>query len=127
MINKIDGIEEQRVLDLEDEYVAAEINRDEIALRRIIDDRFVLNSNDGRTSNKSELIEKILSWNMSGQTITERSVLVAGDTAVSFGTAEINFGSTGTARTPSHFRYSSVYIKRAGEWRYLALHMAKRN
>jgi hypothetical protein len=33
--------EEQRVLATEDEYVAAEVSRDEAALRRLIDDRFV--------------------------------------------------------------------------------------
>ena len=33
--------EEQRVLATEDEYVAAEVCRDEAALRRLIDDKFV--------------------------------------------------------------------------------------
>jgi hypothetical protein len=36
--------EEQRVLAAEDAYVAAEVNRDEPALRRLIDDQFVYKS-----------------------------------------------------------------------------------
>ena len=37
--------EERRVFAAEDEYVAAEVSRDEAALRRLVDDRFVLDGN----------------------------------------------------------------------------------
>jgi ketosteroid isomerase-like protein len=118
--------EEQRVLAVEDQYVAAEVSRDEATLRRIVDDRFVFNSNSGTTSGKSELIENILSWKMTGQTISERTVMVDGDTAVTFGTAELRFASDGKEDTKSLLRYTATYIKRQGEWRFLALHMAER-
>ena len=118
--------EEQRVLAVEDEYVAAEINRDEATLRRIVDDRFVLNSNDGTTSGKTELIKTVLGWKMTGQTITERTVLVDGDTAVIFGTAELRFASDTGEDTKSLLRYTSTYVKRQGQWRFLALQMARR-
>lgn len=42
--------EEQRVLAVEDEYVAAEVSRDEATLRRIVDDRFTFNSSNGTTT-----------------------------------------------------------------------------
>ncbi len=118
--------ESQRVLAVEDEYVAAEISRDEATLRRIVDDRFVLNSSDGTTSGKTELINAILNWNMTGQTITERTVLVDGNTAVVFGTAELRFAAESGEETKSLLRYTSTYVKRKGQWRFLALHMAKR-
>ena len=118
--------EEERVLAVEDAYVAAEINRDEDALRRILDDRFVFNSNDGTTSGKVELISTILSWKMTGQTITERTVLVDGDTAVIFGTTELRFASETGEDTKSLLRYTSTYVKRQGQWRFLALQMARR-
>ena len=38
--------DEQQVLALEQEWVDAEIKRDEGILRRVIDERFVVNSND---------------------------------------------------------------------------------
>ena len=118
--------EEQRVLAVEDEWIGAEINRDEITLRRVIDDRFVLNSNSGKTSDKFTLIKNILAWNLVAQTITERSVLVEGDTAVVFGTTELRFASAGKEDTTSLLRYTATYIKRDGQWRAVALHMAKR-
>ncbi|MFL7871275.1 MAG: nuclear transport factor 2 family protein [Candidatus Promineifilaceae bacterium] len=118
--------EEERVLAVEDEYIAAEIDRDEVVLRRILDDSFLFNSNRGTTSGKAELIESILSWNMTSQTISERSVLVDGDTAVICGTTELRFASESEEESKSLLRYTSVYIKRQEEWRYLALHMAKR-
>jgi hypothetical protein len=64
--------EEQRVLATEDDYVLAEVNRDEPTLRRMIDDRFVFNSSGGTTSNKEELIQNILKMAMVGQTLRER-------------------------------------------------------
>ena len=118
--------EEQRVLAVEDEYIAAEISRDEATLRRIVDDRFVFNSNDGKTSGKTDLINNVLSWKMTGQTITERTVLVDGDTAVIFGTAELRFASDTEEDTKSLLRYTSIYVKRQGQWRFLALQMARR-
>jgi ketosteroid isomerase-like protein len=118
--------EEQRVLAVEDEWIGAEINRDEITLRRVIDDRFVLNSNSGKTSDKLTLIKYILGWNLVAQTITERSVLVEGDTAVVFGTTELRFASAGKEDTTSLLRYTATYVKREGQWRAVALQMAKR-
>ena len=118
--------EERRVLAVEDEYAAAEVNRDEEALRRLVDDRFVFNSNDGRTLDKAGLIGNVLGMNMIGQTISERTVLVDGDIAVVFGTAELRFAAADKVETTSVLRYTSSYVKRGGQWRMLALHMAKR-
>ena len=92
--------EEAAVIQTEDNWIQAEINNDEVTLRRVIDDRFVFNSNDGTTSGKEDLIESALNWNMTGQTITERTV--------------------------SLLRYTSTYVKRGEEWRAIALQMARR-
>jgi len=118
--------EGQRVLAVEDEWIAAEINRDEATLRRVIDDRFVLNSNNGKTAGKAALIKNILGWKMTGQTISERTVLVEGDMAVTFGTTELEFASEGKQDSKSKLRYTAIYIKRGGQWRALALQMTKR-
>ncbi len=118
--------EEDRVLAVEDEYVAAEIRRDEAALRRIVDDRFVMNSNDGTTSGKEALIRSLLAMNMTGQTIAERTVTIDGNTALVFGTAEIRHAGEGGAQRTTLLRYTSTYVNRQGEWRMIALHMAPR-
>lgn len=126
MANALAQTEEQRVLATEDEYVAAEVRRDEVVLRRLIDDRFVLNSSNGRTSDKDTLIRDILGMRMVAQTITERSALVEGDIAVVCGTSRLQFAVPGKEDSVSILRYTSIYVKRLGQWRMLALQMARR-
>ena len=74
--------EEQRVLSAEDEYIAAEVKRDEAVLRRLVDDRFTNNSSRGTTAGKEDLIQAVLKMRMAGQTLRERSVLIEGDIAL---------------------------------------------
>jgi hypothetical protein len=72
MANETPKTEEQRVLAVEDEYVGAEVNRDEAALRRPVDDRFAFNSSGGATSDKEALIRGVLKMAMTGQAIRQR-------------------------------------------------------
>ena len=118
--------EEQRVLAVEDDYVAAEIDRDEAALRRIVDDRFVFNRADGTTTGKEELIHAVLAMRMVGQAISERSVLIEGDTAFVFGTAELRLAVPGKEDAISTLRYTATYVKRDQQWRLLTLQMQPR-
>ena len=118
--------EEQRVLATEDAYVAAEVGRDEAVLRKLVDDRFVYNSSQGTTSGKEELIQRVLKMSMVGQTLRERSVLLEGNVAFSFGTADLRFASPGKPETMSSLRYTSVWVKRDGQWRMLVLQMQTR-
>jgi hypothetical protein len=117
---------EQEVLAIEDAWVNAEIQRDEATLRRVLDDRFTFNHGNGTTTGKEEAIAGVLKWNLIGQTITERSVLMDGDTAIIFGTANFVFPAEGTDSGKSAGRYTSVYVRRDGTWRALALHMSAR-
>ena len=119
-------IEEQRVLAAEDEYVAAEISRDEVALRRLVDDKFQYNTSRGITTGKEELIQSLLKMNMVGQSVKERSVLLEGNVALVFGTAEIRFANPGKPESTSFLRYTATYINRQGQWRMLALQMQQR-
>jgi ketosteroid isomerase-like protein len=118
--------EEQRVLAAEDEYVAAEVSRDEAALRRLVDDRFQYNTARGATTDKEELIASLLKMNMVDQKIKERSLLIQGDIALVFGTAEIRFAIPGKPESISTLRYTATYVSRQGQWRLLALQMQQR-
>jgi len=118
--------EELRVLAAEDEYVAAEVSRDEAALRRLVDDRFQYNTGQGTTTGKEELIASLMKMSMVGQTIKERSVLIEGGVALVFGTAEIRFASPGKPESTSRLRYTATYVSREGQWRMLALQMQQR-
>lgn len=113
----------QRVLAAEDAYVAAEVGRDEAALRRLVDDRFVFNRADGRTTGKENLIQGVMGMAMVGQDIRRRSVLVEGDVALVFGTADLRFEAEDGGQTVSSLRYTSTWVERDGAWRMLALQM----
>jgi len=63
---------------------------------------------------------------MVGQKIRERSVLVEGDIALVFGTAELRFADPGKDDVVQSLRYTSTYVKRQGQWRMLALQMQQR-
>jgi ketosteroid isomerase-like protein len=115
------------VLAAEDAYVAAEVSRDEAALRRLVDEKFVYNSAGGVTSGKEELIRNILGLNMTGQTISERSVVLEGGMAVILGTAELVFQDPGQPPRISRLRYTSVWVKRDEGWRMFALQMQARS
>ena len=118
--------EEQRVLAVEDASLAPEISRDEDALRRLVDDRFVFNSSSGMTTGKEELIQALLEMAMKGQDVTERSVLIEGDVALVFGTTELRFASSDGNERVSAQRYTATYVKRNDGWRLLALQMQQR-
>jgi ketosteroid isomerase-like protein len=117
---------EQRVLAAEDEYIAAEVTRDEATLRRMVDDRFSFNSSNGTITGKEEFVQSVLNLAMVGQRIRERSVLIEGDVALIFGTAELRFADPGKDDSVQNLRYTSIYVKRDGQWRMLALQMQQR-
>jgi ketosteroid isomerase-like protein len=116
-------LKRQQVLETEDAYVAAEVNRDEAALDRLVDDRFILNSENGTTSGKQHLIKAVLNMNMTDQIISDRSVIIEGNVGIIFGTTELEFQNPGEEPRLSKLRYTSVYVKRNEEWRMLALQM----
>lgn len=118
--------QERAVLATEDAYVAAEVSRDEAALRRVIDDAFVYNASTGTTSGKEALIQNVLQMNMVGQTIRERTVRIEGSVALVFATADLRFGRPDGTESVSSLRYTSVYVKRDDGWRMLALQMQAR-
>jgi len=118
--------EVQRVLAAEDEYVAAEVARDEPALRRLVDPRFIRVLSNGSTYGMEELIQGVLRLRMSRQSLRERSALVEGNFAVVIGTADIWFAQAEGPDKLSTLRSSSTYIRRDGQWRMLSLHLAQR-
>ena len=116
----------QEVLAAEDEFVSAEVGRDEGALRRLVDDRFVRVLGNGSTYGKEELIQGVLKLRMSRQTLRERSAVIDDNVAVVIGTADVWFSHPDRLDTLSTFRYSSTYVRREGQWRMLSLHLSPR-
>ncbi len=118
--------DEQRVLATDEAYVQAEVRRDEAALRRMVDDRFVYNASNATTTGKEALIQRVMQWNMTSQTLRERSVLVEGTMAIVFGTTDMRFAEEGKPDSLASDRYTCGYVKRDGEWKMIALQMQPR-
>jgi ketosteroid isomerase-like protein len=118
--------EENAVIALEQEWVEAEANRDEATLRRVLDDQFTHNSNNGETSGKEAMIASVLEASITGQTITERTVSVRGATAIIFGTTVIRYDTPDGEASTAPLRYTAVYVKRDEQWRAIALQMTER-
>jgi ketosteroid isomerase-like protein len=115
--------DEQQVIATETEWVQAEVHRDAAVLERVLDDRFLVNSSTGQLTDKKAMIAEALGWKMTSQTITDRTVVIDGDTAIVFGTANFKFAVEGKDDEASAGRYTTTYIKRDGRWRALALQM----
>lgn len=116
----------QQLLDLENEWVAAEDNHDAAVLRRILDEGFVATFGAARTYDKEAFI-KLFGGDVdptASQTLTYEAVIIDGDTAVLVGTDTARGTRDGTAYTVV-YRYTVTYIRRHGRWLALAEHIVK--
>lgn len=113
----------QRVLAVEKDWITAEVGRDEATLKRVIDDRFIINSSRGQPGSKATLIAAVMNMNMVAQTLSDQTVLVDGNTAIVMGTALITFAVEGGDDKLRPYRYITTYILRNDQWRALALQM----
>src|SRR5258706_10326439 len=117
----------QQVLDLEQEWVAAEHNHDAAALQHILDDKFVASLGAKNPYDKEAFIKEIVSGDVDpteSQTLTDRTVIIDHDTAVVVGTDTERGTRNGRAYT-AVYRYTVTYIRRNGSWVALAEHLVE--
>jgi hypothetical protein len=117
----------QQVLDLEQEWVAAEHNHDAAVLRRILDDKFVASFGTGKPYDKEAFIKEIISGDVDpteSQTLTDRTTIIDNDTAVVVGTDTERGTRKGVAYT-AVARYTVTYVHRNGRWVALAEHLVE--
>ena len=109
--------DEQRVLQLDQEWVSAEDRHDEAALRRVLDERF-LATEEGETMERDAYIRDALRESTS-QSLVHNAVRLYGDTAVVVDTDTVR---TRQNRRDSVERYKCtvVFIKRQETWRAAA-------
>ena len=118
--------DEEALLQLEQVWVRAEIDKDAETLRRILDDRFIATFTSGRAIDKTAFITVIVgdgSSVMHSHDLTDRRMVVDADTAVIVDTDTIRGARNGEPYT-AKARVTATYIKRDGEWRILAEHLA---
>jgi len=117
----------QQVLNLEREWVDAEIKHDAATLRRILDDKFVASFGAEKPYDKEAFIKAIVSGDVDAtesQTLTDRTVIIDRDTAVVVGTGTARGTKSGAAYTVV-YRYTVTYILRNGQWVALAEHLVE--
>jgi ketosteroid isomerase-like protein len=118
--------DERAVLAADDAYAAAEVRRDDAALRRLVDDRFQRNHDDGMTSGKEAFVAAVLRLRLVDQVISERSVIMEGPVGIVMATTELHFDQSQGPRPVSRLRYTATYVKRDDTWLMLALHIQGR-
>lgn len=119
---KVATADERALLKLEHEWVDAEARHDVVALRAILDDRFVATFGAGKLLDKNAFIEDITAGAIDpteSQELSDQTIIVAGDTAVVVETDTIRREKTGEFSTKV-YRFTVTYIKRRGHWTALA-------
>ncbi len=115
----------QRVLDLEQQWIAAENKHDAAVLERILDDRFLSTFGANQPRDKAAFIKALTAGDVDptqAQTLSDETVILDRDTAVVIGTDSISGTKDGTA-FKRDYRYTITYIHRNGHWLALAEHL----
>jgi len=111
---------------LEQEWVNAEINHDAVALRRILDDKFIATFGAGAPIRRDAFINAVVSSKTTHvtQTLGDSTIVTDGDTGVVAGVDTVRGIAHG--KPYSHvYRYTATYIRRGGRWRALAEHLVR--
>ena len=117
----------QEVLDLEKEWVAAEIKHDAATLRRILDDKFLVSFGANKPYDKETFIKNETTGDVDlteSQILTDQSIIIDHDTAVVVGTDTLRGTKNGVAYTMVG-RYTATYVYRNGQWLALAEHLVE--
>jgi ketosteroid isomerase-like protein len=117
---------EEQLRSLEQEWVNAEIRRDAVTLRRILDEKFIATFGAGPPLNRDAFIHAIVSGTDTdvSQTLSDSTILTDGDTAVVAGIDTVRGVANGVPYTHA-YRYTATYIRRGGRWIALAEHLAR--
>lgn len=118
----------RQVLQLEREWTAAEIKRDVVKLRQILDDQFVATFGSGDVTDKEGFIKAVVGDEndvILSQDLTDETIRVDGDTAVAVLTDTVHGTDKGEPYTQV-LRITTTYIRREGKWLALAEHMVVR-
>jgi ketosteroid isomerase-like protein len=116
----------QQLIALEKDWVAAENKHDAAALRRILDERFVVTFGSAKTYDREAFIGLFTGPvdPTESQTLTYEAIVIDHDTAVLVGT-ETAHGTKGGAAYTAIYKYTVTYILRHGQWLALAEHIVK--
>jgi ketosteroid isomerase-like protein len=114
---------EAEIIELENQWVAAIVNKDAAALDSILAVEFNGTSPTASTFPKSEAIEEIKSgaYDVQKMELDEVSVNVYGDTAVAF-TSQKEVSKYRGKDNSGHYHFTNVWVKKDGKWQVVASH-----
>jgi ketosteroid isomerase-like protein len=104
--------DEQRLLTLEQRWLAAGVQRDIPALKEILADDFVDVTYKGTLRDKADHLQTSLAPDKSKQTLQELKVRLYGDTGIVNG-VDVDVTPDGTTY---RIRFTDVFVRRAGRW-----------
>lgn len=119
---------ESQVLQLEREWTEAEIKRDDVKLRQILHDQFVVTFGSGDVTDKEGFIKAVIGDEndvILSQDLTDETIRVDGDTAVVVLTDTVHGTSSGEPYSQV-LRITTTYVRHEGKWLALAEHMVAR-
>lgn len=118
----------QELLAIEKQWTTAEDKHDAATLGRILDDQFVLTfGTSAPPRDKAGFIQQMMSGEIdptASQSLTDPTVVIAGDTAIVVATDTMHGTDKGRAYS-AVFRYTATYIRRNGQWVALAEHIVR--
>jgi ketosteroid isomerase-like protein len=112
----------QQVLAATRAWIAAENRHDAAALGRILDDKFISTPGEGGPVDKATFIKKITAGAVDptqSQSLSDESVVIDGDTAVTVGTDTFHSAN----KPPLSLRYTITYVHRQTGWLALGEHV----
>ncbi|HWF65369.1 MAG TPA: nuclear transport factor 2 family protein [Rhizomicrobium sp.] len=112
----------QQVMNVTEEWIAAENKHDTAALGRLLDDKFISTFAANRPRGKDAFIKGIVAGPIDptqSQSLTDVSVVIDGDTAVTVGTDTFHSAT----KPPLALRYTITYVHKQGRWVALGEHI----
>jgi len=112
----------QQVMNATAEWIVAENKHDAAALGRILDDKFISTFAANKPRGKDDFIKGIVAGPIDptqSQSVTDVSVVIEGDTAVTVGTDTFHSAT----KPPLALRYTITYVHKQGRWVALGEHI----
>jgi uncharacterized protein (TIGR02246 family) len=116
------GNAEQQVKEVNDRYIAAQLNNDSDSLQKLMADDFTAIRSDGSLSTKAQEIEHIKSGALTHEKsdIQDVKIRVYGNTAVAMVRSYFK-GTVNGKPLSSTVRVTRVWVKQKGDWKCVAL------
>jgi len=100
---------EAELLALTDDWVAAELAGDRVALEEILDEAFLVTYPSGRTIGRDAYIDRFVGGNLSPFDVSTESISLHGETALVIQTS-----------SDLNTKFTWIAVKRDGRWRVIS-------